>query len=494
MTQVRTRFAPSPTGILHIGGARTALFGWLFAKKHGGQFIIRIEDTDTLRTIPGAMESQMADMRWLGLQWDEGPDIGGPYGPYIQSERAELYQKWAHWLVEQGHAYKCFVTEQELREMREAQIARGETPGYDRRHRNLPAEQAATWEAEGRPYVIRYKMPLDGQTIVPDLIRGDITFENSQLTDAVLLKASGLPTYHLAHVVDDHFMEITHVTRGDEWLNSGPLHIQLWQAFGWEIPVYAHMPVILSPSGKGKLSKRDQSFQEDGQTVLVRVDEFQKAGMLPAAVLNFLTNVGWSFGDDREIFSIAESLERFDLKDINPAPTQLPFSKMEWLNGQYIQALDTAVLAEAVRPFLEAEGYTVDMATLLAVLPPMKVRLKRLSEVVGWLRFLYVDEPLAVPTEKLVHKQMPLARAREAFAQTHAALASLEPFTAESLATTLTALGEQATETGKAGPYLGTLRLALTGQEVSPPLFESVVALGRERTLRRLAECIQALD
>ncbi len=370
MTQVRTRFAPSPTGILHIGGARTALFGWLFAKKHGGQFIIRIEDTDTMRTIPGAMESQMADMRWLGLQWDEGPDIGGPYGPYIQSERAELYQKWAHWLVEQGHAYKCFVTEQELREMREAQIARGETPGYDRRHRNLPAEQAAAWEAEGRPYVIRYKMPLDGQTIVPDLIRGDITFENNQLTDAVLLKASGLPTYHLAHVVDDHFMEITHVTRGDEWLNSGPLHVQLWQAFGWEMPVYAHMPVILSPSGKGKLSKRDQSFQEDGQTVLVRVDEFQKAGMLPAAVLNFLTNVGWSFGDDREIFSIAESLERFDLKDINPAPTQLPFSKMEWLNGQYIQALDTAVLAEAVRPFLEAEGYMVEMETLLAVLPP----------------------------------------------------------------------------------------------------------------------------
>ena len=491
---IRTRFAPSPTGMLHIGGARTALFSWLFARKHGGQFVFRVEDTDDKREIPGAMEAQMRDLRWLGLDWDEGPDVGGPYGSYRQSERAGLHSQWAHWLVQQGLAYKCFATEEELTQMREAQLAQGKQPAYDRRYRDIPAEQVAQLEAEGRPYVIRFKAPLQGQTIVPDLLRGEVIFDNSQLTDAVLLKSSGLATYHLAHVVDDYFMRISHVTRGDEWLNSAPLHVQLWHAFGWEMPIYVHMPVILSPSGKGKLSKRDQSFQEDGQLVLVRVEEFAKAGMVPAAVLNFLTNIGWSFGDDREIFTIAETLERFDLADINPSPTQLPFSKMEWLNGQYIQNMDTAELAAALKPFLQEAGYQVDMAALMAVLPPMKVRLKRFSEAAEWFRFLYVDEPINYPAEKLTHKQMPLERARQAFAQTATALASLEPFTAETIAATLTAIGEQASETGKPGPYLGTLRFAITGQTVSPPLFESILALGRERAIGRLARCAAILE
>lgn len=490
---VRTRFAPSPTGFLHIGGARTALFSWLYAQKHGGQFIIRIEDTDEKRSVDGAVESMLASMRWLGLVWDEGPDIGGPYGPYVQTERAALYQEWAHWLVENGRAYKCFATEEELEQLRQEQIARGEPTGYDRRSRDLTAAQTAALEAQGLPYVIRFKMPLDGQTIIPDLIRGQVVFDNNQLNDAVLLKSSGLPTYHLAHVVDDHFMQITHVTRGDEWLNSAPLHVQLWHAFGWEMPVYAHLPVILSPSGRGKLSKRDQSFQEDGTLVLVRVDEFQKAGLLPAAVVNFLTNVGWSFGDDREIFTVAETLERFDLAAINPAPTQLPYSKLEWLNGQYIQNMDTIALAQALKPYLEAEGYEVNIEALLAVLPPMKVRLKRLPEALEWLHFLYEDEPAAPPVAKLSHKQMPLPRAREAFAQTQAYLATAEPFTAETISHGLIAIGEQASENGKAGPFLGTLRFAITGQDVSPPLYESIVALGRERTLRRLAACLAVM-
>ena len=250
---VRTRFAPSPTGYLHIGGARTALFSWLYARRYGGQFILRIEDTDQKRTVEGAADALMEAMRWLGITWDEGPDIGGEYGPYIQSERRELYHEWAHWLVDNGHAYKCFATADELDAKRQAQIAAGVQPHYDRCYRDLPAEEVAKLEAEERPYVIRYKMPLDGQTVVPDLIRGDITFENSQLTDYVLLKSTGLPTYHLANVIDDHFMKITHVTRGDEWINTAPLHIRLWQSFGWDMPVYAHLPVILNPSGKGEV-------------------------------------------------------------------------------------------------------------------------------------------------------------------------------------------------------------------------------------------------
>ena len=358
---VRVRFAPSPTGYLHIGGARTALFNWLFARRHGGQFILRIEDTDQKRTIPGAMEEQMAALRWLGLDWDEGPDVGGPYGPYIQSERVALYQEWAQWLLDHGHAYKCFATPEELAEMRAEQKAKGLPLGYDRRYRDTPTAEVARLEAAGRDYVIRFRMPLEGKTVLHDAIRGPIEFDNSQLTDLVLLKADGFPTYHLANVIDDHFMHISHIMRADEWLNTGPLHVNIYAALGWQPPIYAHLPVVLSPSGKGKLSKRDQAFEDDGLQVLVQVGEFEKEGYLAEAVVNFLTNVGWSFGDDVEIFSTAEAIPRFALESISPAPTKLPFAKLEWLNGQYIQRMDTAALARAIKPFLEAAGFEVNV-------------------------------------------------------------------------------------------------------------------------------------
>lgn len=492
---VRLRFAPSPTGYLHIGGARTALFSWLFAKKHGGQFILRIEDTDEKRSVAGAIENIMTSMHWLGLEWDEGPDVGGDFGPYVQTERAELYQKWAHWLVDNGLAYKCFATAVELDQMRQEQIARGETPAYDRRYRDLSPDQVAQLEAEGREYVIRYKMPLTGQTIVPDLIRGDIVFENEQLNDYVLLKSTGLPTYHLAHVIDDHFMEISHVTRGDEWINTAPLHVQLWQAFGWEMPIYAHMPVILNPSGKGKLSKRTQSFQDENQLVLVRVEEFQEAGYLPTAVVNFLTNVGWSFGDDREIFSVAETVARFDLQNVSPSPTKLPYSKLDWLNGQYIQELSPPELAQAIAPFLEAQGWSVDHDTLLLVAPPISVRLKRLAEAVDWLRFLYEQAPLAVPTEKLTHKQMPPAQAIEGFTQARDyVLDDSQPYDLEALGNEMRRIGEAVTANNKAGPFLGTMRFVVTGEPVSPPLFESMLALGRTRVAERLTQALGILQ
>ncbi|MDX1522899.1 MAG: glutamate--tRNA ligase, partial [Anaerolineae bacterium] len=227
---VRLRFAPSPTGFLHIGSVWTALFSWLYARKMDGQFILRIEDTDTKRTVPGALENLMEGLRWFGIQWDEGPDIGGPAGPYVQTQRQPLYEKWGHWLVEQGHAYKCFASPEELAEIRKALEAQGDYSGYDRRYRDLTPAQTAALEAEGRPYVIRFKMPIEGQTTVPDLLRGDVVFENTQIVDPVLLKSNGLPTYHLAVVVDDHQMDISHVTRGIEWLNNAPLHVRLYEA------------------------------------------------------------------------------------------------------------------------------------------------------------------------------------------------------------------------------------------------------------------------
>lgn len=492
---VRLRFAPSPTGYLHIGSAWTALFSWLFARKMGGQFILRIEDTDTKRTVPGAMENLMEGLRWFGITWDEGPDIGGPAGPYIQTQRQPLYQQWAHWLVEHGHAYKCFATPEELAEMRQEMEARGDYSGYDRRYRYLTPEETAALEIAGRPYVIRFKMPLEGQTVVPDLLRGDVVFENTQIVDPILLKSNGLPTYHLAMVIDDHLMGITHITRGIEWLNTAPLHVRIFAAFGWEMPVFVHLPVILNPSGKGKLSKRTQAFLDSGEQVLVRVDEFIDAGYLQVALVNFLLNVGWSFGDDREKFTVAEAMSRFELEDISPTPVKLPYSKLDWLNGQYIQELDPETLANLVQPFLEEAGYVVDNRdALLVLMPPMSVRLKRLTEAVEQLQFLYDPQPFTLPAENLCDpKRLPLPQALTAFIAAKEAVRELEPFNLESVSAAMIAIGEANSSNGKAGPFLGKARLAITGQQISPPLFESMVALGGKRSLARLEETIAIL-
>jgi glutamyl-tRNA synthetase len=488
--KIRTRFAPSPTGYLHIGGARTALFNWMLARRYGGVFFLRIEDTDLKRTIPGAVENILDSLRWLGLDWNEGPDIGGPFGPYVQTERAALYQEWGHWLIEHDKAYHCFCTAEDLEKMRAAQ----QWGGYDRRCRQLSADESAGRAAAGEPYVIRFKMPLEGQTVVPDLIRGDITIQNSQLNDEVLLKSNGLPTYHLAQVVDDHFMETSHIMRGDEWINTAPIHLNVFQAFGWPPPIFAHLPVILNPSGKGKLSKRTQAFTDDGQQVLVRVEEFQEAGYMPRALLNFLANVGWSFGDDREIFAIEEAIIRFDLTKVNPAPTQLPYSKLEWISGQHVQAMSPLELAQAVKPVLEAAGFEVNVEALLTMMPAMSVRLKRLTDAVEFLRFLFEEKALAVTAVELTDKKMAQPAALQAFRAARDFTAQAEPFTVETIQTGLYQIGEAATENGKAGPFLGKLRLAVTGQPVSPPLFESMVALGRERVLARLDEAIAILS
>ncbi len=492
---VRVRFAPSPTGYLHIGSARSALFTWMYAQRYNGSFILRIEDTDLKRTREGALEDFKSSLDWLGITWDEGPDVGGAHGPYVQTERAALYQECAIRLLNNGFAYKCFCTAEELAQRRaKVQGAKESWLGYDRTCRYLSAEEIAAQEAEGKSFAIRFKMPLEGTTTVPDLIRGDIVFENSQVADYILLKSNGLPTYHLAHPVDDHFMAISHITRGVEWISTAPLHVNVFQAFGWDLPIYVHMPLILNPSGQGKLSKRTQAFDDSGQQVFVRVEEFREAGYLPEALVNFLANVGWSFGDDREKFTVQEAIPRFDLADINPAETRLPYDKLDWLNGQYIQEMAPREIAEAIKPYLEGEGYEVDLEALLLLTPTLSMRLKRFTDAVSLLRFLYVDDPLSVTVSDLTDKKLEQPAAQQAFRHAREFVAAIEPYEKEVIGDGLIAVGEQNTSNGKAGPFLGRMRLAVTNQKVSPPLFESMLAMGRERVLARLDEAIAILD
>ena len=487
---VRVRFAPSPTGYLHIGGARTALFNWLFARRHNGRFVLRIEDTDQNREVEGAAEALMEALRWLGLDWDEGPDVGGDYGPYIQTQRADLYRHWANWLVENGRAYKCFCTPEELTEARKHQQDNKLPLGYNRRCRSLTTEQVAAKEEAGLSHVIRFKMPLEGETVIHDAIRGDITVQNVQIQDMILLKSDGLPTYHLANVVDDHFMEISHIMRADEWISTAPLHINMYEAFGWEIPVYGHLSLVLNPSGKGKLSKRTQAFQDGDQQVLVQVEEFQTAGYLPEAMRNFLANVGWAFGDDREIFTMEEAIPRFELTNLNPAPARLPYSKLDWLNGQYIQQMDPLALAKFVKPFLDAAGFEVNPEALLVVMPPMSKRMRLPTDAIEFLRFLFDDAPWSVTADQLTHKHLPDNALQWGVQQARQLVQTADSYDLDTLREGLMKSGESISANGKAGPFLGTLRLGLTGQKVSPPLFESMLALGRARTLARLDEIL----
>ena len=484
---VRTRYAPSPTGPQHIGGIRSALFGWLYARRHGGQFILRIEDTDQRRSVPGAIDMILESFDWLGMDIDEGPRQGGAYGPYIQSQRLELYQSWARWLVARGHAYKCYATPDELKEMRAA------GRGYDRRYRELPAERASELEASGQPFVIRFKMPLSGKTAGQDMIRGRVEFDNAQLQDAVLLKSDGFPTYHLAHIVDDHHMRISVITRAAEWLPSFPLHLRVWEAFGWTLPRFAHLPVLLNPNGKGKLSKRKQQFSEAGKSVPVLVQEFMAARYLPEAVMNFLSNIGWNYGDDREVFSMREAIERFELADVNAANSAYPIAKLDWLNAQYIQSADAARLASLLKPILTAAGYGVDDELLLRVIPILRVRLKSLNDVVAMAGFFFADRAdfQAPAADILIQRKMDSQKTAEVLAGAIPVLKELAAFDAECQHS---AIADLAKGLGlKNGQVFGSLRAAVSGQRVSPPTFETMEILGRDESIRRIKLALAAL-
>ncbi len=485
---VRTRYAPSPTGPQHIGGIRSALFAWLYARRHGGKFILRIEDTDQKRSVPGSVEMIVDAFDWLGIDIDEGPRQGGSYGPYVQSQRLELYQSWARWLVANGHAYKCFASADELAEMRAAGT------GYDRRYRDLPPRDAATLEAQGKPYVIRFKMPRSGETAGEDIIRGRVRFQNANLQDAVLLKSDGFPTYHLAHIVDDYHMEISHITRAVEWLPSFPLHLRIWDAFGWEKPQFAHLPVLLNPNGKGKLSKRKAQFVDpSGTSVPVLINEFIEAGYLPEAVLNFLTNIGWNYGDNEEVFSTEQAIARFDLKAVNPANSAYPIKKLDWLNSQKIQAATPDYLAGRLRPILKAAGYAVDESILQQVTPLLQVRLKNLHDVLPMAGFFFADWAAfkAPAAEILVQRKMDAAATVKVLGAAIPILERLPGFEAASLHEALAAYAKASGF--KNGQVFGSLRAAVSGQKVSPPTFETMEILGKAESLRRIRLALEVL-
>ncbi|MDQ7034951.1 MAG: glutamate--tRNA ligase [Anaerolineae bacterium] len=488
---VRTRFAPSPTGSIHIGGMRQALFSWLYARRHGGQFILRIEDTDQERFIEGSLNLIYEAFDWFDLDIDEGPRQGGEFGSYVQSERLELYQQWANWLLENGHAYKAFETPQELAQIREEREKMGKA-GYDGRARNLTTDEIAQFEAEGRKPVLRFKMPREGKTRTSDMIRGITEFDNSQLNDPVILKSDGFPTYHLAHVIDDHFMEISHITRGVEWLPSLPLHWNIFEAFGWEKPIFAHLPLIMDDKGQ-KLSKR-KTIEGGKSDVPVIVHDFIDAGYLPEAVTNFITNIGWNFGDNQEIFSREEAMKRFDLTDINKANAAYPIEKLESINQYYIQAMETSKLANLLKPVFEDAGYTVDIALMEQVVPIINTRLKKLKEAPNIAGFLFADWAKfeAPPAEWMIHKKSTAAESVTILQRVIELIESLEDFSPTAQYDAFKAL---AGEMGISNSVLFTpLRISVTGQRVHPPIFETLEILGKDEAIRRIKLAIDQLQ
>lgn len=486
---VRVRFAPSPTGHLHVGGARTALYNWLFARQHGGRFVLRIEDTDRSRYQPDALSDLVDGLRWLGLCWDEGPEVGGDYGPYYQSDRLDLYRRYAGQLVAGGRAYRCYCSPQRLAAMREQQRAAKALPGYDRHCRHLTPKQNADYESQGIRPVIRLAVPTEGVTEFDDLLRGHIEVDNRQLDDLVLLKSDGFPTYHLGVVVDDHLMGITHIMRGDEWISSVPKRVLLYRAFGWEMPVLAHLPTILDPSGKGKLSKRKRRLP-DGRQMLVFVREFREAGYLPEALVNFLALLGWSYDGQTEFFTRDELIRYFDLEKVGKSPGAFSYDKLDHMNGRYIRALGHNDLAGRLLPVLLREGVGADFSTTLRFVPLVRERLTTLNDIVPLVDFAFSPDVQYDPA-LLIQSKMDRTSTLAALHAAEEALGSLTSFDEETLESVLR---QRATELGlKAGQLFGSVRVACTGRRVAPPLFGTLSILGQKVVLARLRRAIGTL-
>ncbi len=478
---VRVRFAPSPTGYMHVGNMRTVVFNWLYARQQKGAFVLRIEDTDRNRYVENAIQVITDGLRWLGMDWDEGLEVGGEYGPYVQSERLKIYQAKAEELVEKGFAYRCNCSHERLEELRQQQKDGGDSTGYDGLCRNKQPGEVSSQE----PHVIRLKVPSEGVTTFHDLLRGDIEFDNSLLDDQILLKSDGYPTYHLAVVVDDHMMGITHILRGDDWISSTPKRILLYQAFGWEPPIYVHVPLVLGPDGK-KLAKRHGA---------VSVDEFSRQGYLPEALFNYLAMLGWApgEGDEQEIFTKAELIERFDVNRINLSSAIFSYDKLNWMNGMYIRALSEDELLERLIPFWADAGWIPTpvpaelLPTLRVLVPLIRERLVTLRDVTQWTDFVFVDIETPPATE-FIGSKMTAEQSLEAIRRTQALLANLVHFNAESMEEPMR---ELARNMGlKPGQLFTIVRNAVTAKQVTPPLFGCIEAIGRARALKRL-ECAE---
>lgn len=482
MAKVRTRFAPSPTGYMHIGNLRTALYTYLLAKKDGGTFILRIEDTDQERYVDGAIDVIYNTLKMAGLQWDEGPDIGGPVGPYIQSERMGMFKDYALQLVESGHAYYCFCDKARLEELRKVQQASGVSPMYDNHCRNLSKEEVEKKLSEGIPYVIRQKMPREGTTTFHDEVFGDITVENTTLDDNILIKADGMPTYNFANVVDDHLMGITHVVRGNEYLSSTPKYNLLYEAFGWEIPKYIHCSPVMKNSTE-KLSKRhgDASFED-----------LLEQGYLPEAVINFIALLGWSPKGEREIYSLEELIEVFDVSGIAKSPAIFDSVKLKAINGEYIRAFPLEKYKELAIPYIRktCKREDIDIDVLAKVLQPRTELFTDIPEQVD-----FIDELPEYSTDLYVHKRMK-TNGETSLKALQAALPVLEALDDWNVDAIHEVLFELIGELGvKNGHVLWPLRVAASGKQFTPGGgIELLAILGKEDSLDRIRKGIELLS
>ena len=515
-TEVRVRYAPSPTGMQHIGGVRTALFNYLFARSKGGKFILRLEDTDRTRYDEKYVQNLYDTMAWLGIEWDEGGDKGGDFGPYVQSERFELYKKYAEQLVANGEAYYCFCDSERLERIRKIQTENNMPPGYDRNCRHLTQEEIKANLEAGKPYVIRLKVPLEGETKFHDHLLGDITWKNEDISpDPILLKSDGFPTYHLANIVDDHLMHITHVMRAQEWIPSTPLHVQMYRSFGWEHPEFCHLPMVNGADGK-KLSKRH------GSTSL---NEFRARGYLPQAIVNYVALLGCSYEEGKDFYTLEELAKNFKMEHLNKAPAVFDYKKLEFYNGNYIRQLTDEELYKWTLPFItktgdatldinvtdqfpaphvgpeysgvalgeDGEPYCVDTSMnmtsadvkkkLLELMPLIKERLKYLTDAAEMVHFIFT-EPAVPPKENIIPKKLDEAKTKEVLENAIEFVNKV--FEVGHDGAELFAK-DKATEMGiKLGDFMMPVRMAVTGSRISPPLIGSIAVLGKEKAIERI--------
>lgn len=483
---IRVRMAPSPTGEYHIGHIRTVLYNWTFARKHNGKFIIRIEDTDRERLVPGAQEKILEVIKLYGLDWDEGPEKGGKYGPYVQSERLDIYKRYAHELIEQGNAYYCFCSKERLTKLRENQRAQGVPPKYDKHCLHLPSEEVQRRLDAGENYVIRLNVPADKEIKFKDVVYGEITINSNDVDDQILIKSDGFPTYHLAVVVDDHLMEISHIMRGMDWIPSTPKHVLLYNAFGWEPPVYAHLPNIKELGSNKKLSKRFGS---------VYAIEFLKEGYLPEALLNFLMFLGWNPGTEKEIYSLEEFVKDFSLEDIHKTDlVAFDRKKLLWMNGQYIRDLSLVELWEKLEEW--SERFSVDLGTkdaseeyILGALSLVQERMKLLSDFID--RTSYFFEEPEVSGDLLIKYAKSEKRAAEILEKFINLYEPLEMWSVENL----DSISHEALEKFGYSPKEAfmTIRVAVSGRKATPPLFDMLGLLGKKTSLNRLRTSLELL-
>jgi glutamyl-tRNA synthetase len=491
--KIRDRYAPSPTGLQHVGGLRTALFNYLFARSRGGAFILRLEDTDRTRFDESYVQNLYDTFDWLAFRWDEGPDTGGPAAPYVQSERTALYQKYAVELVKVGRAYYCFCSTERLEKIRlEREAARSGETGYDRHCRHIPGDEAAKRAAAGEAYTVRLKIPLDESTRFHDRLLGDIEWKNDDVNpDPVLLKSDGFPTYHLANVVDDHLMEISHVLRAQEWLSSTPLHVIMYNSFGWTPPKFCHLPMVMGQDGK-KLSKRHGATS---------IDEFRRQGYLPEALVNYVALLGASYEEGKEIYTLKELEERFSLDKLNKAPAVFDYKKLEWYNGQYIRMKSSEELAALCLPYAVSAGLfggpgsgpdPKQRRIFTAAMPLVRERLTFLREAPEKIAYLF-REPELPAAEEFIPKKADRARAVELLRLGRDLARSLAAAVDDEQAEAFIK-AEAEKNAVKLGDLMMPLRVALTGARVSPPLFGSVRILGAERTIARADRALELLS